>query len=76
MGNDIVEGKQFLDVVIERMIAQRAYECWEERGRPIGSSQVDWYRAVQDVKTQFANCAGTSEVVRGSGASAGISNSL
>jgi hypothetical protein len=36
--------------MIDKQIAQRAYEYWEERGRPHGSSEVDWYRAVEDLK--------------------------
>jgi hypothetical protein len=34
--------------LIDREIARRAYEYWEQRGRPIGSPEVDWYRAVDD----------------------------
>lgn len=26
-------------------IAKRAYHFWEERGRPLGSPEVDWSRA-------------------------------
>ena len=26
-------------------IARLAYQIWEERGRPIGSAEVDWYEA-------------------------------
>lgn len=28
-------------------IAQLAYQLWEERGRPQGTPEVDWDRAVQ-----------------------------
>ena len=26
-------------------IARLAYQIWEDRGRPIGSAEVDWYEA-------------------------------
>jgi hypothetical protein len=28
-------------------IARLAYRLWEERGRPQGSPEVDWHRAVE-----------------------------
>lgn len=37
---------------IERVIAARAYECWKERGCPVGSDQEDWFRAEQELKSQ------------------------
>ena len=36
----------------ETEIAARAYECWQERGCPIGSAQEDWFRAEQELKDQ------------------------
>jgi monoterpene epsilon-lactone hydrolase len=39
-------------------IARRAYQLWEERGRPDGSHEEDWYRAEQELRYQSA---GTSE---------------
>ena len=33
-------------------IAERAYRLWEERGRPLGSPEVDWYRAVREVEAR------------------------
>ena len=38
----------------ESAIAARAYECWKERGCPIGSDQEDWFRAEKELKTQKA----------------------
>jgi hypothetical protein len=29
----------------EQVIAELAYQLWEERGRPHGSAQMDWYEA-------------------------------
>jgi hypothetical protein len=31
-------------------IALRAYYYWERRGKPIGSPEVDWYRAIDELK--------------------------
>ena len=28
-----------------------AYEYWEERGRPMGSAEVDWYKAEQTMRS-------------------------
>ena len=33
-------------------ISQRAYRCWHERGCPLGSPEVDWERAVQQLREQ------------------------
>ena len=27
-----------------------AYQLWEERGRPLGSPDVDWFRAQEDLR--------------------------
>jgi hypothetical protein len=32
-------------------IAQLAYTYWEQRGRPTGSPEVDWHRAVAALST-------------------------
>ncbi len=31
-------------------IARLAYQIWEERGRPIGSAEVDWYEAERQLQ--------------------------
>jgi hypothetical protein len=49
-----VESNQPYDVMIDREIAILAYQYWEERGRPFGSPDVDWYRAVDDVNREHA----------------------
>jgi hypothetical protein len=36
-------------------IALLAYRYWEERGRPGGSDQEDWFRAEREVLEQLAN---------------------
>ncbi len=34
-------------------IALLAYKYWEERGRPAGSDQEDWYRAEREILEQL-----------------------
>jgi hypothetical protein len=31
-------------------VAIRAYELWIERGCPVGSPEVDWYQAEEEVR--------------------------
>jgi hypothetical protein len=38
------------DTLDENEIAGRAYQCWHERGCPSGSPEVDWHRAIQDIR--------------------------
>ncbi len=33
-------------------VARLAYQFWEERGCPVGSSEVDWWRAEQELRTR------------------------
>jgi hypothetical protein len=33
-------------------IARLAYQIWEERGRPVGSAEVDWYEAERQLRTR------------------------
>jgi hypothetical protein len=40
--------------MIDKQIAMRAYEYWEQRGRPSGSSEVDWYRAIDDLRHELS----------------------
>ena len=49
---------QPFDVMIDKKIANLAYHYWEQRGRPNGSPEVDWYRAVDDIDRGFGACAG------------------
>ena len=32
-----------------------AYQLWEERGRPLGSSKEDWFQAEQQLQHYFNN---------------------
>lgn len=39
----------------DEKIALLAYSYWEERGRPDGSSQEDWFRAERKIADPLAN---------------------
>ena len=39
------------DPMEDKAIAQRAFEYWNERGRPFGSPEEDWYRAEREIKS-------------------------
>jgi len=39
----------------EEHIARRAYALWEQRGRPLGSPQVDWYEAVRETRDALSS---------------------
>jgi hypothetical protein len=43
--------------VEEAGIAARAYELWQQRGCPIGSPEVDWFQAEDELKTRTAGQA-------------------
>lgn len=38
-------------------IAQRAYQCWHERGCPHGSPEIDWTRAEEELHNQQRRAA-------------------
>lgn len=38
--------------VNEGAVAVRAYELWLERGSPVGSPEIDWLRAEEELNTQ------------------------
>jgi Protein of unknown function (DUF2934) len=40
------------DVMVDKEIVDLAYHYWEQRGKPAGSPEVDWYRAVADVNRE------------------------
>ena len=42
---------EFLIGELHEVIKELAYEYWEERGRPIGSPEVDWYKAEQRMRS-------------------------
>jgi len=36
------------------LIAKRAYELWEQRGKPSGSGEADWLRAEKEIRHHFS----------------------
>ena len=38
-------------VVSKEDVERRAYTLWEERGRPLGSPEEDWYKAKDELQT-------------------------
>jgi len=44
-------------IPIEQQIQQRAYELYEERGRPDGHDVDDWLQAESEIKGTQANAA-------------------
>jgi hypothetical protein len=42
---------EFLIGEVHEVIKELAYEYWEQRGRPIGSPEVDWYKAEQRMRS-------------------------
>jgi hypothetical protein len=36
-----------------QQIAERAYFLWEERGRPVGSPEIDWLRAERELRNRL-----------------------
>ena len=43
------EGHVDIPRPIHEEIAQRAYELWEQRGRPNGSREEDWFRTESEL---------------------------
>ena len=39
--------------IFHAQIEKLAYQFWEERGRPSGSSEEDWFRAEQELRHHF-----------------------
>jgi hypothetical protein len=38
---------------VDKEIANLAFHYWEQRDRPCGSPEVDWYRVVEDVNREL-----------------------
>ena len=47
-------------------IARLAYQFWEERGSPFGSSEIDWLRAEQELqaRSETAEPVGNRQALR------------
>lgn len=52
--------------VTDEEIATRAHKCWRERGCPVGSPEVDWHRAEQELRAERLK-RGANAAASGSG---------
>jgi len=48
-------------------VAKLAYRFWEDRGRPMGSPEVDWYRAETEVEAPPQVIPSLYDMVLGAG---------
>ena len=39
--------------IFRAQIEKLAYQFWEERGKPLGSSEEDWFQAEQELRHHF-----------------------
>ena len=39
--------------ISDEIIATRAYEKWEKRGRPVGDAEQDWFAARTDLEREL-----------------------
>jgi len=46
-------------------ISMRAYELWMERGRPHGSPDVDWHRAIEELRSKTSGRTQTRTATAG-----------
>jgi hypothetical protein len=49
-----------------KLVAELAYRYWEDRGRPWGSSEEDWFRAEDELKKSrrdYGRVPGTNDSV-------------
>lgn len=53
------------DSIAEDLIAQLAYEKWQDRGCPLGEEQQDWYAALYELEAEQALRRGVSRLPRG-----------
>ena len=40
------------DVMVDKEIVDLAYHYWEQRDKPVGLPEVNWYRAIDDEQTR------------------------
>jgi hypothetical protein len=43
-----------VEAAVHNAIAHRAYQLWKRRGHPLGSPEVDWLRAEQELAAVYA----------------------
>jgi hypothetical protein len=47
------------DYIGDKFIAVRAYLHWQDRGKPFGSPELDWFRAKEDIRREMTRASGT-----------------
>jgi hypothetical protein len=47
------------DYMGDKFIAQRAYQYWEQRGRPFGTPEVDWLKAIDNIHLEMTFASGS-----------------
>ncbi|HEY0184606.1 MAG TPA: DUF2934 domain-containing protein [Rhodopila sp.] len=48
-------GKPIEDDAVRQLIAARAYEMWENQGRPSGCDLLNWHQAEQEILSSLPN---------------------
>jgi hypothetical protein len=49
------------DTCLERFIALRAYEYWVQRGCPFDSPDIDWFKAIEDIRCEMTQASGMTK---------------
>ena len=49
------------DQMEERRVAEMAFSFWEDRGRPFGSPDEDWFRAERELRSTAEKCMEESD---------------
>jgi hypothetical protein len=47
------------DYMGDKFIARRAYDYWEQRGRPFGTPDIDWLKAINDIHIEMTFASGS-----------------
>lgn len=50
--SDPIQASVRYDAMEQKAIAQQAYQYWEQRGRPFGSPEEDWFRAEREIRAR------------------------
>lgn len=45
--------KRQASAIFHAQIEKLSYQFWEQRGRPLGSSEEDWFRAERELRHHF-----------------------
>jgi Protein of unknown function (DUF2934) len=47
------------DYMGDKFIAARAYQYWEQRGRPFGTPDIDWLNAIDNIHVEMTFASGS-----------------